>query len=65
MSQKAENDLAELVDAARAYFVRSDLIRLDRESVQAANRLGCVLNRFGWSAGGAATAPDETSATQA
>lgn len=47
MIQKPDDDIAELVRAARAYFVRSDLIRLDRESVQAANRLGCVLNRFG------------------
>jgi hypothetical protein len=38
--------VAELVQAARAYQTCSDLIRLDRESVQAAHRLWCVLIRF-------------------
>lgn len=63
MSQKADDDIAELVLAARAYFIRSDLTRLDRESVQAANRLGYVLNRFG-SDGLATTDSGKAIATQ-
>ncbi len=38
--------IADLVQAARAYLIRSDLICLDRESVQAAHRLGCLLDRL-------------------
>ena len=64
MNQKTDEDIADLVQAARAYMIRSDLIRLDRESVQAAHRLGCVLNRFGGSAGLAATESGKAIATQ-
>ena len=39
-------DIADLVQAAQAYLSRSDLIRLDRESVQAAHRLRCMLSQL-------------------
>ena len=39
-------DMADLVQAAQAYLMRSDLIHLDRESVQAAHRLRCMLSQL-------------------
>lgn len=39
-------DIDDLVQAAQAYLVRSDLIHLDRESAQAAHRLRCMLSQL-------------------
>ena len=39
-------DIADLVQAAQTYLSRSDLVHLDRESVQAAHRLRCMLSQL-------------------